>query len=334
MLFSKVPRYYVYISSFVTVVGCVFFYFLFLKNKVASDSPVSTKGQTCDLNVSRISGTKFTKPLLYAEPSAEAEILMPLKAGLQNKISAYKDSGIVASVSVYLRSFKDAQWMSINNDEKYSPGSLMKVPELIAFYKMEEKKPGFLNTSIAYNKKLIPASHRYIHFESKHIELGKTYTVKELLYYMIVHSDNDATMLLNSIVDKDLFSKVFTDVGLPIPDYSARDYPVTAREFSIFMKTLYNSSYLSQAASEACLSLMNQSQFKEGVALGLPKGTNYINKFGESGPTDFPDLGESSIIYLDDHAYLLTIFARGKDIKKLPKVLSMVSSDVYKFMAQ
>jgi len=334
MLFTKVPRYHIYISSLITLAICAGVYFFFVKKNNTTQVAATTTGQTCDVNVARIKGTKFTKPLLYAEPSSEAEYLLPLKQNLQDIISGFKDNGTISSASVYIRSFKDAQWLSINNDEKFSPGSLMKVPELIAYYKMEEKNPGFLNKPVKYDHQLVPAAHRYVNFESKHIVVGQTYTIKDLLYYMIVYSDNDATMLLNSMIDKDIFTQVFTDAGLPVPDYTSNDYPITAREFSVFMKELYNSSYLSSKASEDCLTLMNQCKFKEGLIAGLPKDVLVVNKFGESGPSNFPDLGESAVVYINDKAYLITVFVRGKDIKKMPVVLSHISTAAYKYMSR
>ena len=65
----------------------------------------------------------------------------------------------------------------------------------------------------------------------------------------------------------------------------------------------------------------------------MPKDVLAVNKFGESGSTNFPNLGESAIVYVNGNAYLLTVFVRGKDIKTLPIVLGKVSSVAFKFMS-
>ena len=222
--------------------------------------------------------------------------------------------------------------MSINNDELYSPGSLLKVPELIAFYKMNENQPGYLDKEILYDKN-INNSGRVLSFESKHIQVGKKYKIRDLLYYMIAYSDNDATMVLNSIIDKNIFSRVFTDVGLKAPDYGSNDYPMTARAYSIFFKELYNASYLNFESSEACLKLLSETDFDKGLLSGLPAGCKSSHKFGEGGKNNAPNFSESAIVYCGRSPYILTVMLKGNDMKSLPEVSKEISRKVYEIMS-
>ena len=102
----------------------------------------------------RSKGFQFIKPLLYAEPSCESEELQSCKNQINQVINSNKTQGNINTASVYLREFSQAQWISINEDELYSPGSLLKVPELIAFYKMNEINPGYLDKVIHYDTKI------------------------------------------------------------------------------------------------------------------------------------------------------------------------------------
>jgi beta-lactamase class A len=267
---------------------------------------------------------------LYAEPACESADFSPLKNELTDLINKFKLSGEITSASVYVREFGQARWMVINENEKYSPGSLLKVPELIAFCKMNELKPGFFDKSVAYKTKT--ETHRNITFKSKHIELGQSYTIRELLKYMIVYSDNDATMLLNELMDRKIFNRVFTDLGLHAPDYTSNDYPITTAEFSLFLKELYNSTYLNTVHSEFCMNLMSQSDYVDGLVSGLPQNCVAVHKFGEGGFSNAPNFNESAIVYCNNKAYLLTVMSKGTDLTKMPGFVREVSKLVYSKM--
>lgn len=333
MLTKRVPLYFVLLSFLFSFIICLGFRVL-EKNKPNNPerSEVDTNSKlTCNLNIARLKGYRFIHPLLYAEPNCEAPELMSYKGQIEEIINSNKQNGNITSASVYVREFSQAEWIVINEEEKYSPGSLLKVPELIAYYKMEELNPGYLDQKITYDHKT--ASNKQITFESNHIELGKSYTIRELLKYMIVYSDNEATIILNRMINGDIFKKVFSDIGLKEPDFKSSDYLMDVMDYSIFMKELYNSSYLNFKHSEECLELMSQSKFSDGLISALPGGCDVVHKFGESGTTDNPNFSESAIIYCGKKPYLLTVMTKGKDMKKLPKVVSEISKKVYDIMS-
>ena len=331
MFTKKVPLYFVFLAFLISgVILCVGFV-LNNKSKAEIETVSVTQPQpSCDLNIARLKGFEFIHPLLYAEPNCESEELSSHKLEIETIINSNKVEGNITAASVYLREFKQAQWISINENETYSPGSLLKVPELIAFYKMNELVPGFLDRTIVCDGSF--ANNRVIAFESKHIVNGKTYTIKELLYYMIVYSDNDATIMLNKVIDKSVFNDVFSDNGLKEPVFNSSSYPITARDYSIFMKELYNASYLNFKDSEACLSLLSKSEFKDGLLSGLPANSTVVHKFGEGCFDNAPNFSESAIVYSSGKSYLLTVMTKGTDMKKLPKVIGEISKKVYEIM--
>lgn len=298
------------------------------------DITISTSNENnsmCNLTIKRLNGFQFIHPLLFAEPQTESSQLYGCKNTINNIINKHKSIGDISSASVYIREFKQANWISINGNELYSPGSLLKVPELIAFYKMNEKQPGFLDKEIEYKNK-VSTDNRVISFESNHIQVGKKYTIKELLNYMIVYSDNEATMLLNSLVDRNVFSNVFTDIGLKQPDFNSPDYKITANEYSLFLKELYNGSYLNFANSEACLLLLSKSVFRNGLLKELPMNCKVAHKFGEGGQSTAPNFSEAAVVYAGENPYIITIMIKGYDMKVLPSVTAEISKNVYDFM--
>ncbi|WP_309642079.1 serine hydrolase [Flavobacterium sp.] len=312
-------------------------YFYSTKKSVSvadeADQSVHTDNSSgCTYKVQRLNGYDFIKPILFVDTQCESEKLSPVKQSVTTLINNYKNIGVINSASVYLKEYQANDWTGINMDEKFLPGSLMKVPELIAYLKMNELKPGTLDKVLLFDKTTF--TDRHVNFGSKSIQLGKKYTIRELLKYMITYSDNNATDLLNRNIDLNVFKKVFTDLGMDAPDWSAKNYPITAKQFSVFMRTLYNGTYLNDENSEIATQLLSKCDFKEGLVAGLPTNTKVAHKFGEAGTTQEQQLSESAIIYLDNNPYVITIMTRGKDYKQLPLVIKEISNVVYQFMQQ
>jgi beta-lactamase class A len=107
---------------------------------------------------------------------------------------------------------------------------------------------------------------------------------------------------------------------------------MNAPDYSVFFKELYNGSYLSFENSEACMQLLSNTDFNEGMIAGLPAGAFAAHKFGEGGPDTEPNFCESALIYNGNRPYLLTVMTKGKDIKKLPAVIKEISKKVYEIM--
>ena len=338
MFTKKVPFYLLILtflfSSLISILG-----FSYLKSKsrneiVETDNSINPANRTlCNLNISRLQGYQYIHPLLYAEPQCESAELADCKNQINQIINANKANGKIISASVYLREFNQANWTSVNPSDLYSPGSLLKVPELIALYKMNERQPGFFDKVIEYKDVNSTKSNRVINFESNHIKPGNNYTVRELIKFMIVYSDNDATMLLNALVDKSVFSKVFSDIGLDEPDYTSSDYKMNVSDYSIFLKELYNGSYLSFKNSEECLHLLSQTEFKDGLISGLPANCITSHKFGEGGPSSEPNFSEAAIVYCGKTPYIITIMTKGTNMKSLPAVSAEISKKVYQVMS-
>ncbi len=275
----------------------------------------------------RTNGYEYVKPLLSNDKKEESTSLANLKTAINNLIEENKKSGVLISASVYLHVFKNEDWICLNDTETYLPGSLIKVAGLLTYLRMEEAHPGLLDKKLLFDSptEKIPDQT----FKSKQLISGKSYTVRELLKYMIAYSDNDATYLLNKSVDIKMFEKLFTDLNIPAPELKAYDFKMKVKDYSLFLKVIYNSSYLSLDHSEFAAELLSQCDFTEGMVKGLPKGTKIAHKFGEMGDATTRQLHESGIIYVNNTPYLLTIMLKGYDITKLPPVLSGITKLTY-----
>ena len=325
MLKQKAPLYVVILT---TLFGSAGTYFITSAIDQKSAKPATEDfAVRCNYTSTRLPGYEFVSPLLFAEETCQSPELGQLRNDIETVINNYKSSGTISDASVYLRRLTKGQWMGIDETEKYFPGSLMKVPELITFMKMNEKMPGLLDKKINYTNPL--TSSKNAHYVSKSIVPGNTYTVRELLYYMIAYSDNNATMVLNQMMDINIFKKTFTDLGMPEPDMNAKDIPIGPRQFSFFMRVIYNASYLGNKDSEYCAELLSHTDFKDGFTEPLPNNLKVAHKFGEAGDQFTAHFSESGIVYVQNAPYLLTVMTKGKDMKALPAVISKISGEIY-----
>ena len=284
----------------------------------------------CKFNTVRLKGYELIKPLMFVDTDCEGSNLASTKQGIEQLIQNYKTLQGVSSTSVYLRDYRTNEWICINENEKYDPGSLFKVPILMAYLKMNELSPGVLNKEILYGQHF--AINKEVMYKSKSIQLGTKYKVKDLLKYMIEYSDNNATALLSNNINSEVFIKLFTDLDMKAPVIDANQYQLGAQQYSYFMRSIYNASYLTIEDSEYAAELLTKCDFKDGILKGLPKEILVAHKFGESGTPIDRQLHESAIVYLSGKPYLITIMTKGKDIKVLSNLMADISQLVYSNM--
>jgi beta-lactamase class A len=335
MFSSSTKKVSIFFLILVTTASCTVTFLITKKvlSKSYSDQISSNTIQPdeCSFRVKRLEGVGLIKPILYVESSCESEGLQMLKNDINQTINAYTADGTLISASAYIRNITTSEWISINGAERFSPGSMLKVPEMITYLRMNEKHPGLLEQKVIFDKPY--TSQREAIFVSESIKTGQSYTFRELINYMIKYSDNNATMLLNKHVDIKMMKQVFEDFGLEIPDQYSATYNMTAADYSRFMRALFNGSYLSREDSEYAIELLTKSDFNLGIAQAIPKNIKIAHKFGEEGNPEAQQLHESAIIYLENSPYLITVMTKGKDIKKQTKVLQEISAKAYQTFA-
>ena len=327
-IFSKKIKalYIIPIILFTCIVSFLTACYNFNKNK--SEFANTDQSLACNYNLKRLEGYKFIKPLLFVDDDCEGDNLAISKQEINNVIENYKATQGVISASVYIKEYQYNSWTAINEELEYEPGSLFKVPILMAYLKLSEKKPNVLEKELLFDTPF--AINKNVAYQSKQIKLGSKYTVRQLLTYMITYSDNNATALLNNNLEADVLYKLFADLNLVIPDIKAQHYYFTVKDYSLFLRTLYNATYLSVANSEYAMELLEKCEFKGGIVNGLPSNVRVAHKFGESGTPVEMQLHESAIIYDKDKTYLLTVMTKGKDNKSLSSLISKISELVHK----
>lgn len=278
------------------------------------------------------SNYKYTAPLLGIDI---AEIkYFPEYKDLESKISRiiedYNKTKNIYSASVYYRNLNNSTWMGINETEAYSPGSLFKVPVMIAYLKQAEADPDILNEKIKFIDPRLKAEPQATP-PSKEIEFGKTYTIEELLEYMIAYSDNNAANILASKIYLDAnnsYTEMMRDLGL-----SVFAEQISAKDYSMFLRILYNATYLNAEMSEKALKILAKTEFKEGIIAGLPPGIEVSHKFGQFGFVEenkqYEEFHECGIIYAPSNLYLLCVMTKGDNAEIQKNLIKDISREIY-----
>lgn len=283
-----------------------------------------------DMAEMREGGYQFINPLLECDHASSRSVkVVSLESELRTYIQKVTAEGSAKVVSVYFRDLNNGPWLGINENENYSPASLLKVPILIGVLRKAEQTPGLLTKSIKYDH---PVDQFQQNITDEMIQPGKSYTVEDLLVRMIKNSDNEAKNLLFDIIGNDFFTKVNTDLGNYIPGMVTEDF-MSVRNYSSFFRILYNATYLNKEMSEKALEILSKTDFKVGIVAGVPQGTVVAHKFGERGYTDtnVKQLHDCGIVYLPNRPpYLICVMTRGTDFDQQAKVIAEISNMIYK----
>jgi beta-lactamase class A len=281
------------------------------------------------------SGYTFINPLLaYDLPeSKEFGEYSDLNNKLNTLIDQFKSERKVDDVSIYFRG-NQGRWVGINDSDSFYPASLLKVVIMMAYYEQAQTNPSVLGNQLTYTSDIQKQLTVSEFNTPSALKLNTNYKIDDLIRYMIVESDNGATYtLLNSLNSKAL-DDVYTDFGLQAPNDSSA-YEISAKDYSLFFRILYNATYLNREYSEKALSLLSQSTFHDGLAAGLPNEVKVAHKFGEhvlndaNGEETGVELHDCGLIYAQQ-SFLLCVMTRGNNVNNLKTVISEITKLVYK----
>lgn len=292
----------------------------------------------------RQSGYRFINPLLECEmarDTIETRELLPFKYKVEKLVEEKISAGKAKHISIYFRDMHNGPWFGINEKQEFSPASMLKVPLMIAALKLAEEKPDFLLKKIMYDGSFDYNAQENIR-PSVVMKAKNSYSIDELIYRMIVYSDNNAAELILKNIPEKLYYKVYRDLGLEIPGIRKIDDYMSVKKFASFFRVLFNASYLSREMSEKALEYLVNADYNGGIVSGVPAGILVAQKFGERKivNSNNPDIVEQiqlhdcGIVYHPRYPYLLCIMTRGNDFDALAENIKDISRLVYEEIDQ
>jgi beta-lactamase class A len=319
--------------------GIGFFVYPYYERYRSSPSPQDPPPSYGVIKRLALPGFKFIHPLLSCEVADKKEILefRPLNELLQRQVQTEINGKKARKISVYYRGMTTGRWAGFQEEEIYPAGSLLKIPYLMAYYKWAEEHPEILNEMVPYKGDFDESGGQKI-APAKKIEPGKSYSIADLIYRMIVYSGNNSTVLLMHRLDRTDLHQIFDDLEVPKDQNVHRQWLVTPKRFAYFFRILYGATYLSREMSEKALHLLSQADFKEGLVAGVPVSIPVAHKFGEftqqysDGTIVVTNLHDCGIVYHPTHPYFLCVMAEGQSQESLKEVIARIAKAVYQFV--
>ena len=142
---------------------------------------------------------------------------------------------------------------------------------------------------------------------------------------MIKHSDNNATLVLWSLLSWDNYSEVYKKLNI---DFSWDNVEVI--DYSYLFEVLYFAMFLDKEHSEYALSVLAQTDFNNWLKKYIPQNVKVAHKFGEYDVDNkTKQLHDCWIFYYPETPYVLCIMTRWYDYKKLENVIWSLSKIIF-----
>ncbi|MEK7509248.1 MAG: serine hydrolase [Patescibacteria group bacterium] len=322
---------YLYALSIVFLLGCALGAGAVL---VFDSRPAAFDSKFADVRQSAAQGSRLTNPLLECRELPET-ISIGERIGLQGKVERLieegKREGKVSEAAVYFRDLNNGPWFGVNESEKFSPASLLKIPLAISFFKQIESQPDILLRQIQYEKGTEKYELNQPFRPVQELENEKMYSTEELINIMLVDSSNEAALVLSQLAGEKQIEDTYRDFGQEVPVFG-KDMEIDVRTFASFFRILFNATYLDILSSEQMLSMLTQTTFKEGIAAGVPAGVVVAHKFGSReiiGQAGSKQLHDCGIVYIPETPYIVCVMTQGDDFNELASFIKEISVLVY-----
>ncbi len=309
-------------SALSFVVG--FFVSNFFSKKISQEKSIQEVHQKKE-------GYRFISPLLecsVSENSSDKKIVT-LKNIILDKLEEKTKEGKIKTGSVYFRDLGDGPWFGINEEEAFTPASLLKLPVLIAYLKEAETRPEILGEEIKIRKENLSSETNVTTLMK--LKAENNYSIEELLNRMIIYSDNDSFNSLVANIEFEKIKKINDDLSFPTPTESTPQDYVSAKAYAGLFRILYNSSYLNNEMSEKALIILSKAKYDKGISAGIPDKIFVSHKFGirKSSESEESQLHDCGIIYAEKNPYLLCIMTKGNNLDSLSETIMDISKIVY-----
>ncbi|MDD5547406.1 MAG: class A beta-lactamase-related serine hydrolase [Candidatus Pacebacteria bacterium] len=246
--------------------------------------------------------------------------IQPLREQLQKIV---EDNG-KDNISIYFEFLNTGANIQINNELRFYPASLIKIPSVLVTMKKIENGDWNLNNELI----LFETDKDSRYGELYKYPVGSIFTIEKLLKILLIDSDNTAHKILKRNLTDEEFEKLQKGIGLD--ELFDENYKISAKEYSRLFRSLYTSSFLKREYSQQILSWLTETPFNNFLASGLPKDIIFSHKIGEDNKGN--NYLDSGIVYLFNRPYLLTTMIKECNKEKAEEIMKNVSRAAYDYI--
>lgn len=218
-----------------------------------------------------------------------------------------------ARYGFYIKSLKTGESFTLNEDQKFDPGSLYKLKLMVLVF--EKIKDG----SLKENKPLvanIKELNNYFQLSDDVAELTSgtiNFTVKSALEQMITISHNYAALTL---------TKELKANNLAVP--------ITAKEMGQFFEKIYKGEMIDKEYSDKMLALLKDQKINDRIPKLLPKETVVAHKTADLGYFEH----DSGIVYTPNGDYIFVSLSESNTPDAAGARIAELSKTVYEYFTK
>jgi beta-lactamase class A len=299
-------------------------------------------GSVCIWVLLQLPSTAKNNPFPLLDPGAstvhENDLLVRFQP-LRDKLVAEYEQNPNFTVGLYFEYLPTGSNISVNNNLAMWPASLVKIPVAMAAMKKVESGQWQLSNELVILDEDKDSSFGQLYKQPT----GTSLSIQTLLHASLVDSDNTAHFVLLRNIDAPELEDVFFHLGLDdflasfknSPSAQTDDNRMTAKTYSVFFRSLYNSTYLSPENSEQFLGFLADGR-QEYARMGLPEEVVFAHKTGIR--SDAGVWADSGIVYAKRRPYLLTIMLEKRDQNSplteadAAALFKTISSEIYSYV--
>jgi len=250
----------------------------------------------------------------------------PLRKDLVSTVDVYEKQGY--EIGLYFEFLNTGASVSINEEKRFFPASLSKMPT--AFAVMKKIQDGEWELS---NELVLFMEDRNSDFGDLYKQpVGTKFTIEELLFDLLVNSDDTAHRIFLRNLSEDDYVELFSALGLS--DFYDTEYKITAKEYTRIFRALYTSSYLTREHSSLLLEMLSSTPFSSFLDAGIPQDVKFSHKIGidEIGKTYL----DSGVVYLPNRPYLVTFMINvpsEKTRQDAEEIMKEISEKIYIYVS-
>lgn len=247
--------------------------------------------------------------------------IQPLREDLQKLV---RDQG-KDQISLYFEFLNTGSNIQINNELRFYPASLVKLPSAMVAMKKIEKGEWTLDSRLVLFDQ--DKDERYGTLYKQPV--GTSFSLQELLKALLTQSDNTAHRMIMRNLSETELEELKDSIGLE--DLFDEQSEVSAKEYSRMFRSLYNSSYLNRDGSQQILQWLDQTPFTSLLEAGLAPGIVFSHKIGEDNVEK--NYLDSGVVYLPNRPYMLTVMIKGKDKPEAEKLMKQIAKSANDYIA-
>jgi beta-lactamase class A len=246
----------------------------------------------------------------------------PVRVKMKELVQKYQKEG--HRVGLYFEFLNTGANVSINQDERFWPASLSKMPTVLAVMKKIEDGEWKLSNELV----LFSEDQDERFGEVYKNKPGTRISIEDLLKETLINSDNTSHRMLVRNLSSEDYTDIFTALGMEA--LFDENYDITAKEYSRIFRALYTASYLNRENSQTILSWLAQTPFQDFLQEGISSDVLFSHKIGE---VIFLDSG---IVYVPNRPYLITVMVEvgeGYGVEKAQQIMTELSESAYTYVA-